>query len=113
MEGDLDAELQERRKRLDEALDPIVRHLVRMGAQLVVLFGSEARGERNPMADLDILAVMETAEPFVERLARAYRELRPGVALDLLIYTPKEFDLMRVKPFVQRILEEGRVLYAA
>ena len=57
--------------------------------------------------------MVETDEPFVERLARFYRELDAGVALDLLVYTPEEFERMRERPFVRRILEEGRVLHAA
>lgn len=57
--------------------------------------------------------VLESDEPFVERLARLYRELRPGVAMDLVAYTPAEFEVLRARPFLRRILAEGRILHAA
>jgi len=56
--------------------------------------------------------VVDTDEPFAERQARFYRELRAGVAMDLLVYTPEEFARVGDRPFVKRILEEGRVLHA-
>ncbi len=102
-----------RRALLDAALPRIVEGLVARGATLVVLFGSEARGGAGSLGDLDLLAVMESDEPFVERLARLYRELRPGVAVDLLVYTPEEFHAMRHRPFLRHVLAEGKVLYEA
>lgn len=101
------------RQSLDEALPRIVDGLVARGASLVLLFGSEARGERRPLADLDLIAVVETDEPFIKRLARFYRELQAMVAMDLLVYTPAEFEVMKTRPFLRHVLREAKVLYAA
>ncbi len=113
MQQAAERELARRRAWLEEALPRIVADLVARGARLIVLFGSEGRGERRGTADLDLLVVLESDEPFVERVARLHRELRPGVALDLVAYTPAEFEAVRGRPFVRRILSEGRVLHAA
>jgi predicted nucleotidyltransferase len=109
----LERELRSLRAALDEALPRITRALADRGARLVVLFGSEARGERHPLADLDLLVVMESDEPFVERTARLYADLQPGVPADILVYTPEEFERMRDTPFLRHVLAEGRILHAA
>lgn len=57
--------------------------------------------------------VMESDLPFIKRLEQLYVELEPRVGLDLLVYTPKEFEEMKVRSFVRRALAEGKVLHAA
>jgi len=56
---------------------------------------------------------MESDLPFIKRLEQLYVELEPRVGLDLLVYTPKEFEEMKVRSFVRRALAEGKVLHAA
>jgi predicted nucleotidyltransferase len=87
--------------------------LAGMGACLVVLFGSQARGERPHLtSDVDLLAVMESNAPFIERVADAYRILQPTVAADILIYTPSEFARMKdISSLVKTALTEGRILH--
>jgi predicted nucleotidyltransferase len=84
-----------------------------MGADLVLLFGSLARGQTNSFSDLDMVIVWETPLPFVERLAAVYERLRPQIEADILVYTPAEYALMRDRPFLRDALREGEVLYAA
>lgn len=103
----------ERAEALAAEADRIVRALVERGATLVVAFGSFGRGDVARWSDLDILAVMESELPFVARLAELYEELAPRVGLDLLVYTPEEFERMKGRVFIRRALEEGRVLHAA
>ena len=86
----------------------IVRALAERGATLVVAFGSFGWGDVDPWSGLDILAVMESDLPFVERLAELYEELAPRVGLDLLVSTPEEFERMKGRAFIQHALEEGR-----
>ena len=80
--------------------------------ELVVLFGSYAKGRRDLLTDLDVLVVMHSDKPFVDRIAELYRELHVPVDMDLVCYTPGEFEDMRDSPFVKRALSEGVVLYA-
>ncbi len=78
----------------------------------VVLIGSAARGCRDLFTDLDLVVVMETDEPFHRRAAGLLAGLGLGVDVDLLVYTPEEFERMRRRPFLARALEHGRLLHA-
>jgi len=77
----------------------------------VGLFGSYARGRADLFTDLDVLVVMRTEEPFVERVKMLYGLLALPVDLDLVCYTPQEFEDLKDRPFLKRILEEEVVLY--
>ena len=61
--------------------------------------------------DLDLLVVMSSELDFVHRTAEVYSQLRVDVDLDLLVYTPEEFEEHRDRGFVKRAIETGRVLY--
>ncbi len=99
-------------RRLQEDLETIVGRLRDMGAELVVLFGSAARGRRDLFTDLDLLVVLPSDLPFVERTGTLYRQLGARADMDLFACTPAEFEAMRKRPFVRRALAEGKVLYA-
>ena len=104
---------QQRAERLASEADRITRALVERGATLVVAFGSFARGDVGRASDLDLIAVMESDLPFIRRLDELYGAIVPTVGLDLLVYTPEEFEEMRERSFVRHALAEGRVLHAA
>jgi predicted nucleotidyltransferase len=107
------AELREEHvARLDAELPRLVEELKQLGAELVVLFGSYAQGRRDLFTDLDLLVVMESDQPFVERLSRIYGTLRSKVAADILVYTPAEFEVMKERRFIRHALTTGKVLYA-
>jgi hypothetical protein len=38
-------------------------------------------------------------------------ELIENIAIDLLIYTPEELEKISHRPFIRKIIEEGRVIY--
>lgn len=100
-----------RRGELTAELERLAARLRELGASEVWLFGSLARGAVHEGSDLDLLVVMDTPLPFVERLAHVYRELGPKVAADLFIYTPQEMeDLKETNPLVRAALREGRRL---
>lgn len=106
------ARREEYATKLEEAVKRIREKLSRRPeVELVVLFGSYARGVRDLLTDLDVLVVMKSEKPFVERVAQLYRELDVGVDMDLVCYTPEEFERMKERPFVKRALAEGVVLY--
>ena len=66
--------------------------LERAGAEQAIVFGSYARGTADAFSDLDLVVVLETDLPRLER-HRILDELfrASPVALDLLVYTPAEF----------------------
>lgn len=104
----------EREERLVAELRRIVPLLIEIGVSSVILFGSLARHEVEKDSDIDLLVIWQTGLSFLERLDVLYRRLLPTVSLDLICYTPEEFDeLQERNPFVQRVAKEGVVLYAA
>ncbi len=100
------------RKDLQQTLERIVAVLsAREEVERISLFGSYAKGRADLFTDLDILVVMKTADGMLERLRRLYALLAAPVDLDILCYTPEEFENMKDRPLMKRILAEERVLY--
>jgi uncharacterized protein len=79
----------------------------------VILFGSLASDQIEEWSDLDLVIVAETDKRFLERIKEAMLLLRPKVGVDLLVYTPEEFNLLSCQRsfFHTEILEKGRILY--
>ena len=78
------------------------------------LFGSLARGERNPYADADLLVVVDRCDlPFRDR-APLYKPVDAPVPTDLTVCTSAELEREAAagNAFVRRIIEESLVLYA-
>jgi predicted nucleotidyltransferase len=79
----------------------------------VRLYGSLARGERNPFADADLLIVVDRSDlPYRDR-SPVYRPLGSPVPMDISVPTIEELEQeIRAKnPFVVGILRESIVLY--
>jgi predicted nucleotidyltransferase len=78
------------------------------------LFGSLARGERNPRADADLLVVLDDSPlPFHQRLPR-YKPVGGPLPLDMTICTRAELhrEIAAENKFILRIVRESLVLYA-
>jgi len=106
--------VEARRLRLEDQLSRLLPDLPKWGVKKVILFGSFARGEARSRSDLDLLIIQETSKRFLDRLDMFYKLIDPQVAVDILVYTPEEFERMRAQsPFIQHILKEGRILYEA
>lgn len=88
--------------------------LVENSACSAWLVGSRARGNAAPESDIDVIIVAPSDRPFVERF-RDYLPavLAAGVAVDLLVYTPEEFERMRVeeRPFVSHAMKSARPIH--
>lgn len=104
---------ERRRNRLQVELERIVEALPGLGVRRALLFGSLARGDVRGQSDLDLILIVDKGEPFVERCARFYQALAPAVGMDLLVYTPEEFEAMREGPFLRHALREAKVIYEA
>lgn len=93
----------------------LVQRLVRaLHPEKIVLFGSYARGNATPDSDVDLLIVMETADPPVERYLAVSRLLRPRpFPVDILVKTPEEIRraLAEGDFFIREIMEQGQILY--
>jgi predicted nucleotidyltransferase len=79
----------------------------------IVLFGSMAAGQPRLWSDIDLVIVRETEKNFIDRGLEIQRGFDTMVGIDLLVYTPEEFNrLSRERPFIlQEIAEKGRVLF--
>jgi hypothetical protein len=62
-------------------------------------------------SDLDLIIVQETDKKFLSRLEPFYRDAR--IAMDILVYTPDEFDAMAEGVFLKNALKDGAVVYEA
>lgn len=101
---------------LEDISSSIIAVAKEIGAAKAILFGSFARGTNDRRSDVDIVFVQQTAERFVQRPDRALRLLYSrihGRAIDVLIYTPTEFESMKDSGnfFFKRIISEGKTLY--
>lgn len=92
--------------------------LVEPDVERILIFGSRARGNAGSHSDLDLVIVRHTGQRFLERIGAVYErlanaDLRLGVDVDVLVYTPEEFDRMLAdeNPLVARVQREGKVLY--
>ncbi len=99
----------------DEArLRRVVDALRAYEPERVYLFGSWARGEADAMSDLDLVIIKRTSEPFFDRLREVTRLLPPDSgSVDILVYTPEEFQRMREEgnAFAELIEEEGVLIH--
>ena len=96
---------------IDHVVDVIVqaRH-----PDLVVLFGSCARGDYGWDSDLDLFLVMQTDLPPTERALEVRRLFdRLPCPMDIVVYTPTELAYWRDIPssFVHQVLSQGVTLY--
>jgi len=79
----------------------------------IILFGSYCTGEVKEWSDLDLVIVKETQARFLDRTRQVLDLLKPKVGVDVLVYTPDEFErLSKVRPFVRdEIVGKGKVIY--
>ncbi|UCF99617.1 MAG: nucleotidyltransferase domain-containing protein [Spirochaetaceae bacterium] len=90
----------------------------------ILVFGSYARGDAHQYSDLNLCVIVDPGDshpleewPSKSWLYRAANLIQhiasEEVAVDPYVFTEAEFDALRDKehPLVERILEEGRVVY--
>jgi len=82
----------------------------------VFLFGSGVKPEQLHLdSDIDLCIVQRTEKRFYARLAEWISRLNPRVGMDLVVYTPEEFEEMSRNNYFVRseITEKGREIYHA
>lgn len=103
----------------EELLERMVRRIVaEVAPEMVILFGSRARGDARPDSDVDLVVV--EAEPFGKARSRHRETVRLYEALgglggpkDILVYSREEVEYWRdsLNHVLARALREGTVLY--
>jgi len=78
----------------------------------IIVFGSIARGDWDEMSDIDVIVVYRTDKSFLDRLKELYLSWDIPKAVDILAYTPEEFEhMLQQNVFIQEALNTGEVLY--
>jgi len=80
----------------------------------LILFGSYAYGETDSDSDVDLLVVMDSNEPMVQRIIRVAKVAQVRfLPMDILVYTRDEISERLAKNdfFIIEILTKGKVLY--
>jgi predicted nucleotidyltransferase len=99
------------RARLEVEIQRLVEQLKALGATQVILFGSLARGDVSLFSDIDLLALFDQERPARDLTRWVYQNIQTGEAVDMLAFSRRAFQQVRERPFFQRVLREGRVLY--
>jgi len=79
----------------------------------VILFGSWARGTQNHKSDLDLIVIEHTDKRFFQRyddFNEIYEKI-PDIEIDMLIYTPEEFDSIADRAFIRNAIDNGKLIY--
>ena len=56
------------------------------------LFGSLAENRQDDWSDIDVVIVADVTAPFIERPREFFDLYDLGIPVDILVYTPKEFE---------------------
>jgi len=102
-------------RRISKQLGQLLRQLLRYQPQRVYVFGSYAREEHDSLSDIDLVIVKETDKPFFERMREVLSCVEHKGPIDILVYTPSEFEHMKEvhNAFIELLLEEGLCIYDA
>jgi len=82
--------------------------------EMIIVFGSAARGDAKSQSDLDILIVMDTALSYYRRAPEVRKRLLGiPLAMDILVATPEEFRTYKDDDrfFIKDIVETGKIAY--
>ena len=99
----------------DRAVHELIRRIAkRFHPEMIILFGSHARGEATSDSDLDLLVIMEVPGSCRQKaneidLALADRT----IPMDLIVLTPRQFERQKhvVGTIAHEAFRKGRILY--
>jgi predicted nucleotidyltransferase len=105
--------LAEKRKMLlQDELERIIPKIIELEIERLILFGSLASDSISKSSDIDLIVIKKTNKKFLDRLEEFYIHLKPQVGIDILVYTPDEFEEMKHNNrFIKSALKNGRILY--
>jgi len=100
----------------EELLHQIVQKIVSGCApEKIILFGSSVSGAPTPQSDLDLLVIMDTTLPPMDRSVRLRQAIGPmDVPLDLFVLTPEEYEESKdvISGIAYAPAKYGRIIYA-
>ena len=107
---------------IDSYIQEIINKLSKMNIKEIILFGSMNNANFDEESDIDLLIILDIdkiPKTYEEKmkmkleLRKAIRTINRKVAIDLLVYTKKEFELLKKEGnnFFQNIIKNGKKLY--
>jgi len=98
---------------IEQKLERITAGLRAYDAEKAILFGSAARGDADEHSDIDLIVIKKTDRRFLDRLADVIEAIQPRFSIDVLVYTPEEFDRMLAEenPLLTEAVRHGKVIY--
>jgi len=103
---------EKRKKEIEENLKKIIHKIIESEVEKIILFGSVAENMVSKSSDIDIIIVKKTVKKFLERLDEMYKIISPDIAIDLIVYTPEEYErLKETNSFLKSALKRGKILY--
>ncbi|HGE72121.1 TPA: nucleotidyltransferase domain-containing protein [Candidatus Poribacteria bacterium] len=103
---------QERKENLEAELQRIIPEIIKLDVEKVILFGSLVTGKIHSKSDIDLIIIKRTDKRFMDRLDEFYNYVSPNVATDMLVYTPEEFEEMKLNSqFTRTALKNSKVMY--
>lgn len=96
-------------------IQKILTALLAYEPEKVILFGSAARGKRQPGSDLDLFIIKKTDKSHTERVWEVGELLfdKMTIPVDVVVYTPEEVKYAQKirSMFVEEVFKKGKVLY--
>jgi predicted nucleotidyltransferase len=98
---------------MNARLEYVLNRLKEYEPEKVILFGSQARDACDVYSDIDLVIIKKTKKLFLDRIKEVLKIIKPNFAIDILVYTPDEFQRMSFEgnPFLEQVLREGKVIY--
>ena len=100
----------------EKDLNKIISIIRRINPEKIYLFGSYATGSSDEQSDIDLLIIAPSYERPLERrlkLRRMLSEYDRKFGLDLLVYTPDEFEMLakETSSFIYSAIKQGKKIY--
>ncbi len=103
------------RERIPERVIQALARLIaeQFKPQIIILFGSYARGNPRPESDVDLLIIMDARSGGRDITLEIRRSLDARFGLDLIVYSQQKLEerLEMGDSFLQDAIREGKILY--
>lgn len=103
---------EKRSELLMDELDRIVPEIIELEVEKIILIGSLATNSIRKSSDIDLIIIEKTDKRFLDRIELIYQHIKPTTGIDILVYTPEEFEKMKQgNQFIKSALKNARILY--
>lgn len=100
-------------EQFQEELERIVDNLRAYRPRRIILYGSFARGDYHASSDVGLVIIKDTDRPFFKRMGDVLALCDSSLVVEPRVYTPEESERLKAQhnPFIEQVLEEGKVIY--